>query len=140
MQKGQVIVFDENNHNGVYNRVMTFKRLAGGEPLEGALAELIHSDTEKWAKVACRELALERVRLEICPDRPSRMACLYTSHTYDEAEKWARFFHEIGRRVYGIALLSVDGGVFDGNANLCFAGTGTDDDLIKARLLGKYRT
>ena len=133
MVQGQTIVFDGNNHNGVYKRVMTFRRLADGEPPEGDLARMIASDMDKWAKVAYRELALEQMRAEHYPDCPSRMACLYTSRTYEEAERWAHFFHSIGRKVYGIAYLSVDGRVFDGNANLCFDGTGSQEDIANAR-------
>lgn len=134
MQKGQVIVFDQSNHNGVYNRVMTFRRLADGEPPEGGLAQMIYADMEKWSKVAYRELALERVRAEQYCEYPSRMACLYTSRTRAEAEQWARFFCEIGRKVYGIAVLSVEGRVYDGNANLCFDGTGDCSDIEKAHI------
>lgn len=30
MKLGQIIIFDNNNHKGVYNRVMTFKKIIDG--------------------------------------------------------------------------------------------------------------
>ena len=48
--------------------------------------ELSHS-----VDVALRELALEKVRKEKYPQYPSRMAALYVSKTYEEAERWADY-------------------------------------------------
>ena len=123
MVLGQKIVFDEENHNGVYNRVMTFKRIVEGEDVRGELADFIKSDMEKWAKVAYRELALEEVRRKKYPQYPSRMACLYTSKSVDTAQSWAKFFQDIGRDVYSIVRLRVVGNVFDADARNCFDGT-----------------
>lgn len=140
MAPGQRVFFDENHPNGVWRRVNAFERLerekAAARPgaqrqpafseKDDGLAALIQSDWEKWAKVARRERALERVRREQFPQYPSRMACLYTSRTLAEAEEWARFFGEIGRTVYSIVLLRVTGPTFDGDACNCFDGTGDE--------------
>ena len=44
--------------------------------------------------VALRELAMEKVRREKYPQYPSRMAALYVSRTYREAEQWGDYFAE----------------------------------------------
>ena len=131
MYLGQQITFDDNHHNGVYHRVMTFKRIIDGENISGELADLIKSDMDKWGKVAYRELALEKVRLEKYPHCPSRMACLYTSRTLPEAKNWAEFFKQIDRVVYSIVRLRVDGNIFDGDACNCFDGTINDGDNVE---------
>ena len=137
MSLGQSLVFDESNHNWVYNRVMTFKRLSEGQILNNEISDLIKSDMEKWGKVANRELAMEEVRQKFYSDYPSRMACLYTSRTFDEAKKWAEFFESVGRKVYSIVKLKVDGRIFDGDACNCFDGTGGSSDFENAHLYWK---
>lgn len=131
MRLGQRILFDENNHNGVYNRVMTFKRIVDGEDVAGAIGDIIKSDLDKWGKVVYRELALEKVRSEQYYNYPSRLACLYTSRTLEDAKKWAQFFKNVGRDVYSIVKLNVKGNVFDGDACNCFDGTPVEEDNIK---------
>jgi len=131
MKLGQIIVFDKNNHNGVYHRVMTFKRIIDGDDVNGDLADLIKSDLGKWEKVAYRELALEKVRSEHYPLYPSRMACLYTSRTFGEAEKWADYFQKIGRNVFSVVKLKVFGNIFDGDACNCFDGTQNEHENIE---------
>ena len=131
MKLGQKILFDKNNHNSVYSRVMTFKSIIAGENVHGELSDLIKLDLNKWGKVAYRELALEKVRCEEYPNYPSRLSCLYTSRTLDEAEKWAEFFQNIGREVYSIIKLKVNGNIFDGDACNCFDGTIDEEDNIK---------
>ena len=134
MHLGQKIIFDDKHHNGVYNRVTLCRRILDGEKVDSELTELIESDLEKWAKVTYRELALEKVRCEEYLDMPSRLACLYTSRTFDEAKKWAGFFHKIGREVYSIVKLRVDGKIFDGDACNCFDGTAIEaENIEKAR-------
>lgn len=134
MMLGQKILFDENNYNGVYNRVMTFKRIVDGEDVRGPLGDFIKSDLDKWGKVAYRELALEKVRSEGYYNYPSRLACLYTSRTLEEAKKWAEFFKNVGRNVYSIVKLKVQGNVFDGDACNCFDGTKFEEDNIEKAL------
>jgi hypothetical protein len=134
MYKEQQIVFDDTHHNGVYNRVMTYKRINEGENMSGDVADLIKSDLDKWSKVSYRELTLEKVRAEEFPQYPSRMACLYTSQTLEEAKDWAKFFKEIGRRVYTIVRLRVNGRAFSGDACNCFDGVADEAiNIPKAR-------
>lgn len=134
MKLGQKIIFDEHHHNGVYSRVMTFKKISEGEDIQGNLADFIKSDLNRWAPVAYRELALEKVRREEYPHYPSRLSCLYTSRTLEEAKKWAQFFKDIGRDVYSIVKLKVHGKLFDSDACNCFDGTKIEEDnLEKAR-------
>ena len=134
MFMGQTIIFNEENHSGVYNRVMTCKRMLDGEKIDGDLAEYIKSNLDKCTKITYRELALEKVRREEYPHYPSRMACLYTSRDFEEAEKWANYFKKLGREVFSIVKLRIDGNIFDGDACNCFDGTEIESENIeKAR-------
>ena len=75
MQVGQQIIFDEVNHNGVYQRVcdkMEIVKDIYSHP-ENYNAEKLEHHTS----VALRELALEEVRKKKYSNYPSRMACLY---------------------------------------------------------------
>ncbi|MDE5605400.1 MAG: DUF2441 domain-containing protein [Eubacterium sp.] len=120
MRIGQNIVFDENNHNGVYKRV--------NEKLD--IVNDIYAHPEKYkditlehhTSVALREMALEKVRLEKYSDYPSRMACLYVSKTLEEAEKWFDYFVCLGRPTFQIVKLKINGNVFCGDAEKCFDG------------------
>lgn len=130
MALGQSIVFDEEHHSGVYQRVM--------ERAETVKDVYAHPDKyplplEHHLDVAIRELAMEQVRKEKFPEYPSRMACLYVSKTLEESERWAEFFSSIGRPTYAIVKLRVDGHCFVGDACNCFDGTpDVADNLAKA--------
>lgn len=128
MYEGQVIVFDGEHHNGVYDRVITCKRILDGENVTGDLADFIKNDLEKWSKVTYRELSLEAVRNNEFSQYPSRMACLYTSQTLFEAQQWAKFFKQIGRDVFSIVRLKVNGRVFSGDACNCFDGVSDESE------------
>jgi len=105
-----------------------------GEKINSELATFLQRDLSKWNKISLRELALEQVRQAEYPHYPSRMACLYTSRSLNEAKKWADFFQKSGRKVYSIVKLRVDGSVFDADACNCFDGTeNVADNLEKAR-------
>ena len=133
MELGQKLIFDQQHHNGVYHRVTAFKALLCGEPVEEKLVRLLQADMDKWSKVAYREMALEKIRKEYFPTYPSRMACLYTSRTLQEAQSWAKFFQDIGRDVYSIVRLKAGGGFFDGDACNCFDGVPNEvENLEKA--------
>ena len=119
---GQTIVFDENNHNGVYNRVNACFDYINGRDVEEGLKKLVSSNLDNWKKVAYRERALERVRQKEFADYPSRMACLYVSKSFEEALSWAEFFAQIGRPTYNIVKLQIDGNCFMGDAEKCFKG------------------
>ncbi len=120
MALGQVILFDEEHHSGVYARVMEKKPL-----VEEILAhpEKYPGTLEHHTAVALRELAMEEVRLKKFPQYPSRMACLYVSRALEEAQRWAAFFVSLGRPTYSIVRLEVEGRIFEGDACLCFDGT-----------------
>ncbi|GGH81135.1 hypothetical protein JOD43_001030 [Pullulanibacillus pueri] len=123
MKLGQIIVFDNHHHNGVYNRVLACKHILDGHEPKDSLSNFIHKDLEYWTVRTYRELALEKVRKEKYPKYPSRMACLYTSKTLSDAEMWANSFMNSGRKVYQIVKLRTDGHVFDGDAFNVFDGT-----------------
>lgn len=132
MTVGQRIVFDENHPNGVCRRVRAWEALSRGEAVEPELDALIRSNPGRWKQVALRELAMEQIRRERFPELPSRLACLYTSRTFEQARDWADFFQKIGRKVFSIVLLEVDGRIFDADACNCFDGVGNESDLKNA--------
>ena len=121
MQAGQHIIFDENHHSGVYERVMA----------KLPIVEDIYAHPEKYEAVeleypvvvALRELALEEVRKEKYPRYPSRMGCLYVSETLEEAIRWADYFVRLGRPTFHIAKLKITGNRFVGDATKCFDAT-----------------
>lgn len=121
MELGQHIVFDESNHSGVYQRVMS----------KLDIVEDIYTHPEKYegveleypVMVALRELALEEVRQDKFPHLPSRMGCLYVSEYLEEAERWAEYFISLGRPTYSIVKFKVTGSKFIGDATKCFDGT-----------------
>lgn len=130
MAPGQVILFDEAHHSGVFQRVMALT-----DQVEDVYAhpEKYPLPLEHQLDVAIRELALEQVRKEKFPQYPSRMACLYVSKTLKESQDWAAFFARIGRPTYAIVELSIKGFVFSGDACNCFDGTpDLEENLAKA--------
>lgn len=120
MYVGQHIVFDENHHNGVWQRVIEKSDIISdiyNNPKKYKDIELEHHTS-----VALRELALEQVRVEKYPNYPSRMACLYVSKTLEEAGKWFDYFISLGRPTFQIVKLKGYGNVFYGDAENCFDG------------------
>lgn len=136
MSVGQVILFDENHHNGVYNRIMSCQKLMNGESADGELDNFISSEMDNWIPCTFQELALEKVRQEEFPQYPSRLSCLYTSKTLDEAMNWAKFFKKIGRTVYSVVKIEVEGNIFAGNACNCF--DGTEDESYNLQMARRY--
>lgn len=130
MYLGQVIIFDENHHSGVYERIYKEKesvdKLYFGEKIE------LTDDIKK----ALREFALEEVRLEKYSNYPSRLSCLYVSNTLEEAEFWFNIFIEQGRPTFQIVKVEVDGSYFTGDAWNCFKGT--DDIKTNLQLAHNY--
>lgn len=121
MQIGQEIVFDNNHHSGVYERVYALK-----DKVEDVYAHPENYGDENLdhhLKVALRELALEEVRKKKYPNYPSRLACLYVSNSLKEAEEWYNKFIEWGRKTYSIVKVEVDGNTYIGDAWNCFDGT-----------------
>ena len=121
MQIGQELIFDENHHSGVYNRVYAFKDKV--DEIYKNPDAYKNIELEHHLKVALRELAMEEVRKEKYPNYPSRLASLYVSNSLEEAEKWYALFIELGRPTYSIVKVEVDGNTYVGDAYNCFDGT-----------------
>ncbi|WP_155832614.1 DUF2441 domain-containing protein [Butyrivibrio sp. AE3006] len=83
---GEHIILDDKHPNGVHKRV--YEELETVNDIYNNLEK--YKDTELTHKVdvALRELALEKVRKEKYSEYPSRMASLYVSKSYEEAERW----------------------------------------------------
>ena len=129
MYVGQQIIFDEEHHSGVFQRVHEKLNIVND----------IYSDPSKYdaealdhhTKVALRELALEEVRQKKYPQYPSRLSCLYVSKAFEEADNWGRFFVEIGRPTYHIVKIEIEGNCFIGDAKKCFDGTPEKNENLR---------
>lgn len=100
MHLGQHIVFDDNHHSGVYQRVMD--KLDIVKDIYKAPQNYENTDLEHPVAVALRELALEEVRKSKYPHYPSHMSCLYVSETLQESVQWADYFVSLGRPSFQI--------------------------------------
>lgn len=134
MYLGQHIVFDEEHHSGVYERVMA--RLPEVEDIYAHPENYAGVELDHHLDVALRELAMEEVRKESYPDYPSRMGCLYVSETLEEAERWAEYFISLGRPTFQIVKIRVEGTFFAGDATKCFDGTISREE--NRRLADRY--
>ena len=126
---GQRFTLDENHPNGVHDRVYAqIKTVADiyKNPEKYKETELTHG-----VDLALRELALEKVRKEKYPQYPSRMASLYVSKTYEEAERWGEYFARIGRPTYSVAKIKVNGNCYQGDAYKCFDGTISEEENLR---------
>ena len=138
MKVGQELIFDDNHHSGVYDRVNSYKEKVDDIYKNPEVYKNI--ELEHHLKVALRELAMEEVRKEKYPDYPSRLASLYVSNTLSEAEKWYNLFIELGRPTYAIVKVEVDGNIYIGDANNCFDGTiDKNKNLELAEKYWKYK-
>lgn len=125
MYLNQEIIFDENNHSGVYERVIKQKDLID-KVYQNENIELTDD-----LKKALREFALEEVRLEKYPNYPSRLSCLYVSNTLEEAEFWYNTFINQNRPTFQIVKIEVEGSYFTGDAWNCFEGTSNKEENLK---------
>ncbi len=130
MELGQVIIFDENHHSGVFERINKEKNNVKNLYLNGSVE--LTSDLKK----ALREYALEEVRKNEYPEYPSRLSCLYVSNSLEEAEFWYKCFIEQGRPTFQIVKVEVEGSYFTGDAWNCFNGTSDKEQNIE--LARKY--
>ena len=131
MKIGQHIVFDDENHSGVYSRVMS--KLSAVNDIYACPDKYNAEELEHHTRVALRELALEKVRKSKYPEYPSRMSCLYVSESMEEAERWAELFIAWGRPTFSIVKLKVIGNIFAGDANNCFdAALDENENLLLA--------
>lgn len=129
MVLNQEIVFDDNHHSGVYNRVYDLKEKVDEIYSNPKLYEGVKLDHH--LKVALRELAMEEVRKIKYPNYPSRLSSLYVSRSLEEAEKWYNLFVGLGRPVYSIVKVEVEGDEYIGDANNCFDGTVNKEENLK---------
>lgn len=130
---GQRIQLNDENHTGVYTRVM---KLADKAEHILTHPEAYTEELEFPMMVALRELALEEVRREQYPEYPSRMACLYASGNVEPAIQWADYFVRLGRPTYAVVELDVQGRCFIGDALNCF--DGTPDAEENRRMAARY--
>ena len=132
MHLGQHIVFDDNHHSGVYQRVMD--KLDIVKDIYKAPQKYENTDLEHHVSVALRELAMEEVRKSEYPQYPSRMSCLYVSETLQESVQWADYFVSLGRPTFQIVKVKVAGKRFIGDAVKCFEGTlSREENLMLAK-------
>ena len=131
--KGDRLLLDDQHPNGVYKRVYACMDTVEDiyrQPEKYEATELSHA-----VHVALRELALEEIRKEKYPRCPSRMASLYVSKTYEEAERWGEYFSRLGRPTYGIAKIRVTGNRYVGDAYKCFDGTLSKEENMRMAAL-----
>ncbi len=127
--EGEHILLDAEHPNLVYRRVCAQMQTVEEiyrNPEAFAGKELAHE-----VDVALRELALEKVRKEKFSAYPSRMASLYVSGSFQEAEQWADYFAKLGRPTYGIAKIRVSGRCFTGDAYKCFDGSVNEEENLR---------
>ncbi len=129
MHVGQQIVFDNTHHSGVYQRV--YDKIDIVNDIYANPTKYDADTLEHHTSVALRELALEEVRQKKYSGYPSRMSCLYVSKTLEEADKWGKFFAEIGRPTYHIVKLEIQGNCFMGDATKCFKGQLSKEENLK---------
>ncbi|MBQ8638950.1 MAG: DUF2441 domain-containing protein [Lachnospiraceae bacterium] len=129
MYVGQRIMFDEEHHSGVYQRV--YDKIDIVNDIYANPAKYDVETLEHHTSVALRELALEEVRQKKYPQYPSRMGCLYVSKSFEEAENWGKFFAEIGRPTYHIVKLDIEGNCFIGDATKCFKGRLSKEENLR---------
>ena len=138
MYVGQRIIFDNEHHNGVYQRV--YDKLDTVNDIYKNPDKYDADALEHHTSVALRELALEEIRCKKFPQYPSRMGCLYVSETLESAERWAGLFSSMGRMVYHIVKLDIQGNWFIGDATKCFNGrTSKEENLRLAEIYWKSR-
>lgn len=126
---GQHILLDGEHPNGVHDRV--YAQLDIVEDIYKNPGKYEGTELSHEVDVALRELALEEVRRQKYPQYPSRMASLYVSETYEEAERWGDYFARLGRPTYCVAKIEVDGGCFYGDAYKCFDGSISREENLR---------
>ena len=126
---GEHIILDAEHPNGVYQRV--YGQMSTVEDIYKNPDKYRNTELSHAVDVALRELALEKVRKEKYPQYPSRMASLYVSRTFKEAEQWGDYFAGLGRPTYGIARIRVNGNIYEGDAYKCFDGSTDEAENIR---------
>lgn len=133
---GDRIVLDGTHPNGVHRRV--YEQIGTVEEILRDPEACRGMELSHEVRVALRELAMEKVRKDGYPQYPSRMASLYVSRTFREAEQWAEYFAGLGRPTYAIAKIEAAGRCFFGDAGKCFDGSVSEEEnLRKAEIYWK---
>ncbi len=126
---GDHIILDEKHPNRVQKRV--YEEIETVNDINNNPGKYKDEELSHSVDVALRELALEKVRKEKYPEYPSRMASLYVSRSYEEAERWGDYFAKLGRPTFGIAKIKVTGRVFEGDAYKCFDGVTDEKENLR---------
>ena len=126
---GEHIVLDESHPNGVHKRV--YDHIQKVEDIYNNPDKYKDTELDYPVMVALRELALEKVRKQKYPQYPSRMASIYVSRSFKEAEQWGDYFAKLGRPTYGIAKVKVNGNTYEGDAYKCFDGCVFEEENLK---------
>ena len=126
---GEHIILDDMHPNGVHKRV--YEEIETVNDIYKSPDKYRDKELTHKVDVALRELALEKVRKEKYPEYPSRMASLYVSGSYEEAERWGDYFAKLGRPTYGIAEVRVTGRIFEGDAYKCFNGCADEKENLR---------
>lgn len=115
LQVGQVLDFSA----GQLNRQATFFL---GVPANLNLRDILKQpqvsalSTTDRGRHALRELVLERVRVQLFPELPSRLSCLYAATSIQQALAWRTLFENEGRYVLQLVKVTTTGPVFYGDA------------------------
>ncbi|WNS41298.1 DUF2441 domain-containing protein [Paenibacillus sp. MMS20-IR301] len=133
MALGQIIRFDSNQKNTLYNfffekeqlnfkgedfiQIMEGHYTNDGLKLDKENADVAMNYVGQTIR-AIREVIVEMVRLQEYPEYPSRLSCLYAARSYEDALKWKELFDSFHRKVLQIVKLRVTGAIFEGDANL----------------------
>ena len=126
---GEHLILNEDHPNRVYKRIQ--EHMDTIEDIAKHPENYKDDELSYPLQVAIRELALEKLRKEKYPQYPSRMASLYVSKSFAEAEQWGDYFAKLGRPTYGIARIKVNGKVFEGDAYKCFDGVIDEKENLK---------
>ena len=133
MTLGQIINFDKNQKNTLYNFFFEKEQLNSkgedfiqimyghytneGLNLSKENAEVAIKYVSQTIR-AIREVVVEIVRLQEYPEYPSRLSCLYAAKSYEDALKWKELFDSFNRKVLQIVKLRVFGNTFEGDGDL----------------------
>lgn len=132
MKKGQIINFDSNQKNSVYNHFFLKENIRNKKDViqtlkyyEDIKSHNLNNDDFNFVTNyidqsvrTIRETITEMVRLQNFADRPSRLSCLYAARTYDELLEWKKIFESYNREILQLAKIKTNGSVFIGDASL----------------------
>ena len=126
---GDTIVFYENTTNKMYDLVYNTSFMLNGidanelminkrrnNDINFTVEELrLISNTVNHSAKVLRELALEEIRINYCPNNPSRLRCLYVCEKESEAIEWAEVLKRNNKQAKQILTLELNGTIFKGD-------------------------